>query len=158
MKLYEKKPRELEQNPFTLPDNPAVIAAGENGDAVSAPQGAFGVFAGRPCAFLFLPRDSRVCALLEAGKPCSISFFDTPAFRDSLNALARYGTLDAVGLTAAREGEIPYCEEADTVFLCRSVCMRGAEEPEKETVLFFCEITRTLRKRPGFKDRLVGCC
>lgn len=36
--------------------------------------------------------------------------------------------------------------------------MRGAEEPEKETVLFFCEITRTLRKRPGFKDRLVGCC
>lgn len=95
MKFYDKKPRELEQNLFTLPDNPAVIAAGENGDAVSAPQGAFGVFAGRPCAFLFLPRDSRVCALLEAGKPCSISFFDTPAFRDSLNALARYGTLDA---------------------------------------------------------------
>lgn len=90
-----------------------------------------------------------MCALLEAGKPCSISFFDTPAFRDSLNALARYGTLDAVGLTAAREGETPYCEEADTVFLCRSVCMRGAEEPEKETVLFFCEITRTLRQAAG---------
>lgn len=27
MKFYDKKPRELEQNPFTLPDNPAVIAA-----------------------------------------------------------------------------------------------------------------------------------
>ena len=64
-----------------VPADAAVIAAGENGDAVSAPQGAFGVFAGRPCAFLFLPRDSRVCALLEAGKPCSISFSASPRTR-----------------------------------------------------------------------------
>lgn len=158
MKFYETRVRELEQNVFTLPENPAVVCAGENADAVSVFQGAFGVFAGRPCAFLFLPRDSQVCKLLEEGEPCSVGFFERPNYRDSLDALVKDGTLDAVGLTAALEGETPYCEEADAVFLCRSACMRQAGEVEKGTVLFFCEITKTLRKRPGFKDRLCGCC
>ena len=49
MKFYDKKPRELEQNPFTLPDNPAVIPAGGvrrlRGQAVRLPLPAAG-FAG----------------------------------------------------------------------------------------------------------------
>lgn len=158
MKFYDRKARELEQNFFTLSENPAIVTVGEHVDAASVPQGAFGIYAGSPCAMLFLPPDSLLCGLLHVGGACSVSFFDNPVCRDRLAALTESARLEAAGLSAAWEDGTPYCEQADTVLLCRCICTCQMEHSKQRAVVFLCAISRTLRKRPGFRERLVGCC
>ncbi|MDR2513623.1 MAG: flavin reductase [Christensenellaceae bacterium] len=123
-------------NPFvTLGKEWMLITAEKEGKAntMTAAWGGFGVVWGKNAATVYIRPQRYTNEFVSAAERFSLGFFG-PGFREEMNLLGSASGRDGdkiakAGFTVAREGGVPYIEQAQTVIFCKKLYAQQIELP-----------------------------
>lgn len=126
MSFKEISIKEWNINPVTtFADGWAVLTAGDkdNFNGMTVSWGATGELWGKPCAFVFVRPQRYTHDFCEKSDYFTLSFFGGKN-REELTFFGRksgrdYDKFKETGLTAGTDGNFVFCEEAETVLLCK---------------------------------------
>jgi len=158
MSFKELNIKDLNVNPVTMfSDGWAILTAGDKDDfnGMTVSWGSIGELWSKPCAFAFVRPQRYTREFCEksdfftlsffAGKNrTELSFFGSKSGRD-------YDKFKETGLTAVSDGDLVYCEEAQTVLLCKKIA-KTAFDPKH----FYDETINDCYKENDYHDIYIG--
>lgn len=128
--MREIKATELQENPFTLFQQKwALVSAGtkEKCNTMTVSWGGVGVFWNKNVATIYIRPQRYTKEFIDAQETFSISVLPED-YRKALQYCGAHSgretqdKFEAAGLTKAFDGDTPYVEEAEMVFVCRKLC------------------------------------
>ena len=130
----EITPKEYAGNPFSeIGSGWMLIAAGnrEKCNAMTASWGGMGVLWGKNVVFAFIRQSRYTKVFADAEERLSLSF-PGEQYRDAMAYLGRVSGRDEdklarCGMTLAFDGDTPYFDQADRVFICRKLYAQELE-------------------------------
>lgn len=126
--MREIRPEELAKNPFQMIGKEWLLVTAEKegkANTMTASWGGVGIMWGKPVAYVFIRPQRYTKEFIDGSETFSLSVMDEQ-YRKTLNY---FGTVSGreedkiqkSGLHVAHDGQTPYFEEANTVFICRKL-------------------------------------
>ena len=126
--MREIRAEELTKNPFQMIGREWLLVTAEKdgkANTMTASWGGVGVMWGEPAAYIFLRPQRYTKEFVDQEETFSLSVLGE-SYRKTLNYFGTVSGRDEdkiarSGLHVAHDGATPYCEEADTVMICRKL-------------------------------------
>ena len=126
MVFKEISPYSLTENPFKMIGQDWMLLTAKNGDKINtmtASWGGVGILWNKPVAFIFVRPTRYTYSFIEQSDYMSISILPEK-YRNELNYCGKVSGRDEdkiqkCGFNVIKDENAPYCEEADTVFICK---------------------------------------
>ena len=123
LELYEANPFEkIGKEWFAI-----TVKDGEKVNAMTASWGGLGVMWGKNVAFVVVRESRYTHEFLEKADRFSMTFFDMPHYKSTLNYLGKMSGRIEDKIANARlhvdyDGDTPYIDEGKEIFICRKLC------------------------------------